>query len=52
MPARRRVGGPAARRIVGKLATVANHQHPAAGSRTTGKIIFPEPGGPASPLSK
>jgi hypothetical protein len=31
---------------------VANHQHPAAGSLTTGKIIFPEPSDPVSPLSK
>ena len=51
-PARRRSGGPVARRIVGKLAVVANHQHPATGSHTTGKIIVPEPGGPASPLSE
>jgi len=47
-----RSGGPVARRIVGKLAVVANHQHPATGSHTTGKIIVPEPGGPASPLSE
>jgi hypothetical protein len=31
---------------------VANHQHPAAGPPTPGKIIFPEPGEPASPLTK
>jgi len=41
-----------ARRIVGKLEIVANHQHPATGLHTTRKIIFPEPGEPASPLSK
>jgi hypothetical protein len=31
---------------------VANHQHPAAGSLTTGRTIFPEPSDPVSPLSK
>jgi hypothetical protein len=50
----RRAAGPAEgpRPIVGKLMAVANHQHPAAGSLTTGKIIILEPGEPASPLSK
>jgi hypothetical protein len=44
------VGGDARSRV--SLAAVANHQHPAAGSLTPGKITFPEPGEPASPLSK
>ncbi|HJY58912.1 MAG TPA: hypothetical protein VJ418_21255 [Streptosporangiaceae bacterium] len=34
------------------MTRVANHQHPAAGSFTTGKIVFPEPRDPVSPLFK
>ena len=52
IPARDRSGGRVARPIVGKLRAVVNHQHLAAGSPATGKIVFPEPGEAASALSK